>query len=732
MRFAWTGPNGFTSALANPVINQATTAANGTYNLTVTSVSGCTATASVNVSGLLPPAEVPTIAAPSVCAGDNLVLSTGTAGAKFEWIGPNGAAPATLAGPGMTTTAGTTTLTPSNANYLSGNWRVRVTDANGCIATSPAIAVQIKPVPVAKPTNDGPHCFGTTTVFTVNAVAGATYTWYDADPATGGTVVGREQQLARTGLTAGTHTYWVTITSSGCTSGAASTTVTIDPTPTAAPSFAYTAPANCTPADLSLFANADATTAAGNATYRWVGPNGFTSAVANPVLSAATPAANGSYEVTVTSAAGCRATRSIYVGTVRGSITQPQITSTPQLCAGGQVVLEVQSYVGASVEYRWMTPGNTTAGINGFGTRRLTIDPAQASVHSGDYQIEVIADGCRSTSYPYTLTVFEAVTAAPEYSYTLAPDCSPRDLRLSAKPAGGDATYRYSWTGPNGFTSTVADPVIASVTPAANGSYVVTVTDGKGCSATATVEVRDIVAARAKPVIASSGPACEGGTIVLDIAAYAGSNVVYAWTTPGGTTSNITGLGTNRLTITPVAVGTHAGDYSVRVTVDGCVLDSAPFAVKVFAQPTATPVVLTPSICTGETLRLDAGATDATTYAWSGPNGFTSASATPVIANATTAANGTYTVTAGNASGCTTTATVTVDAVRPALVRPTVTSNGPVCRDALIELTIAETYVGSTVGLPLAQCQRHGDRQQPERSVLRPTLPMPARPTASR
>ncbi len=328
--------------------------------------------------------------------------------------------------------------------------------------------------------------------------------------------------------------------------------------------------------------------------------------------------------------------------------------------------------------------------------RRLTIDPP-GQRPLGDYTVEVIVDGCRSTSAPYTLTVFESVSAAPEYSYTLAPDCSPRDLRLSAKPAGGDATYRYAWTGPNGFTSTVADPTIASVTPANNGSYAVTVTDGKGCSTTASVEVRDIAQARAKPVIASSGPACEGGTIVLDIPAYTGSSVTYAWTTPANTTANVTGLGTNRLTITPVSASTHAGDYAVTVTVDGCVLTSAPFDVKVFGQPTAAPIVTTPSICTGETLRLDAGATSASTYVWSGPNGFTSASATPVIANATTAANGTYTVTASNASGCKTAATVTVDAVRPAPVQPTVTTNAPVCRDAQINLTVAENYVGNAV-----------------------------------
>ncbi len=598
----------------------------------------------------------------------------------------------------MTTTTGATTLAPGNENYLSGNWSARVTDAAGCTATSPALAVRINPVPVATPSNDGPHCFGKTTVFTVDAFQGATYAWYDADPAMAGArLVSQERIFARANLAVGTHTYFVVVTAERCASAVVSTTATIYTAPTATPSFAYTTPANCGTADLNLFANADAATAASNATYRWTGPNGFRSTLANPVIASATPTANGSYEVTVTSAQGCTVTQTVNVTTIRGGIAQPEITSTAQACAGARVLLEVSAYSGTSVEYRWTTPAGTTVGINGLGTRRLTIDPAQASVHTGDYTVEVIVDGCASTSAPYTLTVFEAVTAAPEYSYTLAADCSASDLRLSAKPAGGDATYRYVWTGPNGFTSTVADPTIASVTPANNGSYAVTVTDGKGCSTAASVEVRDIAQARAKPVIASSGPACEGGTIVLDVPTYTGSSVTYAWTTPAGTTANVTGLGTNRLTIAPVSASTHAGDYSVTVTVDGCVITSAPFDVKVFGQPTAAPAAYAPSICTGETLRLDAGATGASTYVWSGPNGFTSASATPVIANATTAANGTYTVTTSNASGCKTTATVTVDAVRPVPVQPTVTTNAPVCRDAQIDLTVAENYVGDAV-----------------------------------
>jgi hypothetical protein len=47
----WTGPNGFTSTQANVGIPNATTAASGTYTLTVTSASlGCSVSASVTVS----------------------------------------------------------------------------------------------------------------------------------------------------------------------------------------------------------------------------------------------------------------------------------------------------------------------------------------------------------------------------------------------------------------------------------------------------------------------------------------------------------------------------------------------------------------------------------------------------------------------------------------------------------------------------------------------------------
>lgn len=64
-------------------------------------------------------------------------------------------------------------------------------------------------------------------------------------------------------------------------------------------------------------------------------------------------------------------------------------------------------------------------------------------------------------------------------------------------------------------------------------------------------------------------------------------------------------------------------------------------------------------ICVGSTLALYAASTSGAAYAWTGPNGFTSALRTPTIPSASTTASGVYTVTA-TAGGCSRSVSTTV------------------------------------------------------------------------
>jgi hypothetical protein len=75
------------------------------------------------------------------------------------------------------------------------------------------------------------------------------------------------------------------------------------------------------------------------------------------------------------------------------------------------------------------------------------------------------------------------------------------------------------------------------------------------------------------------------------------------------------------------------------------------------------------------------------TYSWTGPNSFTSATQNPSIASVTTAAAGTYNVTATNAAGCPSIASGVLNVVvNPLPATPSANSNSPICAGQTINL----------------------------------------------
>src|SRR5205823_4616105 len=66
------------------------------------------------------------------------------------------------------------------------------------------------------------------------------------------------------------------------------------------------------------------------------------------------------------------------------------------------------------------------------------------------------------------------------------PVCLGTTLSLTSTVSGGTAGYHYSWSGPNGFTSTDDDPSFTVSSTDYSGNYSFTVSDNNGCTATAT------------------------------------------------------------------------------------------------------------------------------------------------------------------------------------------------------------------------------------------------------
>ncbi|RMG84705.1 MAG: PKD domain-containing protein, partial [Bacteroidetes bacterium] len=223
-------------------------------------------------------------------------------------------------------------------------------------------------------------------------------------------------------------------------------------------------------------------------------------------------------------------------------------------------------------------------------------------------------------------------------------------------------------------------------------------TDAHGCSALfATNLVNVINDPLPEPIINSSGPACEGETIILTTGQYAGSNVDYAWLKG----NQILPATSNQLIISPVSAA-DAGTYKVLVQVDDCVLESGGFTVTVHEQPAVAPDYDLSNTCEGGTLQLFANATQVTgnaTYHWTGPNGFESFAPNPFIPNTNSEDNGAYTVEVTSPAGCSASASIVVTEIHEKPEMPVILGEELVCAGEIIHLSIQQAYAGNSVSI---------------------------------
>jgi hypothetical protein len=65
--------------------------------------------------------------------------------------------------------------------------------------------------------------------------------------------------------------------------------------------------------------------------------------------------------------------------------------------------------------------------------------------------------------------------------------CAGTNVTLQATPIDGGAPYTYAWTGPNGYTSSIQNPVLSAVTDLSAGTYTVIINDNCGSTSTSSV-----------------------------------------------------------------------------------------------------------------------------------------------------------------------------------------------------------------------------------------------------
>lgn len=219
------------------------------------------------------------------------------------------------------------------------------------------------------------------------------------------------------------------------------------------------------------------------------------------------------------------------------------------------------------------------------------------------------------------------------------PLCAGDTLKLTSTVSPTTGNYSYNWTGPLGFNSTQANPVIANPTVNHSGDYILRATlDGCSSRDTTTVQVK---VKPVTPVAGSNSPVCPGTALSLTSSSTTGG-VTYSWTGPNSYTSS-----SQNPTIAP-ATFNSGGTYYVTASLNGC--NSAAAATVVSIQVTTpTPAASSNSpVCTGGTLNLYASTVTGTgvTYQWTGPAAFSSTAQNPVLSGVTGSMAGTYRINA--------------------------------------------------------------------------------------
>lgn len=371
-------------------------------------------------------------------------------------------------------------------------------------------------------------------------------------------------------LQIGTYTN-IKATIGSCASNTIASVSIVNPSAPATPTAGSNSPI-CQNGTINLSAN---TTTSGAISYNWSGPNGFSSTDQNPTITNAGTNASGTYSVTAT-LNGCTSNAGTVTVTVNANPVIGLITTTnPTTCATntGTITLNgLTANTAYAVSYNVgsnpVTPVNITSNAGG----QLVIP----NLAAGSYSNFVVSVGNCSSAPVAGPFVLNDPSAPPAPTVNpVAAICEGATLNLNAN--SNTPGVNYNWTGPNGFTSTLQNPSIATATVAASGNYAVSVTLN-GCTSAATAVNALVKPIPAPPTVNNNGPLCAGSTLNLT-AVSTTPGVTYNWTGPNSFTNNNQNPTINNVTVAAT------GSYAATATLDGCTSTANATQVVINAVP---------------------------------------------------------------------------------------------------------------------------------------------------
>jgi len=638
--YRWFAPAGnLISTLENPIIPGANPSNDGAYRVVIRGLTGCVAEGIVNVAiGDIPSA--PVLEAPlRVCIGEGATLTSTSSYAgdvSYEWFRGQ---------PGAGTPVGssnTATFTAAFADgEISGDFYA-IAFVNGCASPpSNVVTVGSTEQPVAFVSEDTlMACEFTSATLRAEPQANVEYVWTGPN---GFTATGREVELTNLALEDTGEYYLRTVRSEGCFSLQDTVEVIIIP---ANAQIMLTAASSriCALDTLTLMASD-----ASGSEYVYRGPSGQVIESASPIVRIApvTEAVAGGWTVSVLRGECFSSESEPLFITLNESPLATAITMPNPVCTGNDLILQGSSSIPGS-SYSWTGPGGfdvdgiapvlTNVNMTDNGTYVLQVTSPTGCVSTDSVEV-IILPGVRIDSF--TISSSECLNGG-----------EPVSIGANILPLAADGTsYTYAWSGPEG-TSSGATFDIPSVSLASNGTYTLSIMNEAGCLSNTFSMLVEFNFAPSSPVtpFTPSGVTsiCSGEELILQTNDF-GPGVTYLWQFPDGT--NIP-TEENMLSV-PDSDLTLNGVFTVRVIRGNCTsLPSEGRMITVTPFPEVVVMANAPA-CTGQEINFQATDISGATYAWRGPNNFSSSLANPTIVSADSSVHaGRYSVVA-SLQGCT-------------------------------------------------------------------------------
>ena len=694
--FAWTGPNDYNSNEQNPTLEYASSNLNGEYTLTVTDpVTHCSMSANVYVNVITPNAgNISINGVTTLCYGENTTLTAFVSGnngdISYTWSNGETGATVTVAPMESTTYTVTATATidectasadtsvdvtinalpqvnisgefsfcqgesttliategytylwnnnlPSQSISVSegGTYTVTVTDGNNC-SNSTSVSVNmldLPAIPILNPT-DNTSCTDPNGAITVDSPVGPDFTY---------SINGTDFQTETFFNDLHPGDYIITVMDeNGCINTASVNVGAVGNTVDAVAS------ANTPCAGEPLILTAE--TGTSEATFEWIGPNGYNSSEQNPTRDNANDDMSGQYTLTVTNpVTHCSAASNVIVTVNSPNTGMVNIYGVTTLCFGDSTELIVTPTGGnGEFSYVWNTGDTTT---------HISLNPVESTTYTVS-TTAVIGDCSASTE----TSVYVTVNALPDASISgITAFCEDDVGKLTA-------TEGVSFLWSNNATT-------QSIYVFESGTYAVTVTDINNCSNSDSVSV-ELLPLPSIPILTpTDNSSCTVPNGAITVESPIGAGFTYS---------------IDDINYQPETVFNEldAGYYVVIVFNEYGCASAAPVSVgQIGNMVDATASANTP--CAGESLELTAETNiEGATFFWTGPNEYNSNEQNPTRENANDETNGQYILTVTDPeTHCSMSDTVFVSVISPNTGTVTITGDTVFCEGDSAELSI--------------------------------------------